>query len=264
MESTTLNPWAQPSPDEASSMAAFLEQRSAYPDQVAVNTALIDAANPQPGQRWLDLGCGSRALTRLLADRVAPTGAAVGLDISQAMLAGGHSPVALDTAATAYHLPFPDAAFDGTLSARLLLHLQHPQAAIAEMARVTRPGGALSLMDWDFDTLALDHSDRELTRTILHWRCDNHGGNNWSGRQLYRRMKTAGLHDVHLHPVPSIAQDRQTSLALTALRCAHRALDGGGISMEAYVRWTEELEQRLSEGTFFASIVYFIATGIVE
>ncbi len=268
MNTRTTNPWRNPSAGEAAQLASFLEERSAYPDQEAVNATLIEIAGPQPGERFLDLGCGAGGLTRRIAERVEPGGCATGLDLSPAMLAGarelqGYAP-RLDAAGTAYALPFPAGAFDAALAARLLLHLQRPQAAVAEMARVVRSGGRIVLMDWDFETLALDHSDRELTRQILHWRCDYHGGDNWSGRQLYRRLKTAGLRKIDVRAVASVVQERKTSLAQSVLRCAHRALEGGGISMEAYISWTEELEERLRTGIFFASILYFIGVGIVD
>ena len=64
---------------------------------------------------------------------------------------------------------------------------------IREMKRVVKSAGRVVVMDWDFDTVTVDHPDRELTRRLLHWRCDRRGGNNWSGRQLWRRMHTAGF-----------------------------------------------------------------------
>ncbi len=263
MESTVADPWEHLPAAEAVDMAALLEQRAACSDQIQVNAALIEIADPQPGQHWLDLGCGNRALTRLLAECVQPNGSVAGLDLSPAMLTSAHRAGQLDAAATAYALPFSGDVFDGALAARLLLHLQHAQAALTELTRVVRPGGYVALMDWDFDTLVLDHSNRDLTRRILHWRCDNHGGDNWSGRQLYRRLKTAGLVAVRVQAVPSVVTERATSLAQTVLHCAHRALEGGGIPLESYISWSEELERRLRAGAFFASIVYFVGVGRV-
>ena len=77
-------------------------------------------------------------------------------------------------------LPYPEASFDGAIAARLLLHVTDPDTVLREMKRVVRPGGRVVVMDWDFDTVTVDHPDRELSRRLLHWRTDNHGGNNWS------------------------------------------------------------------------------------
>ena len=67
-------------------------------------------------------------------------------------------------------------------------------------------------MDWDFDTVAVDHSRRELTRRLLHWHTDHEGGDNWSGRNLWRYMTQAGLENLALQPVVSAAQGEADSL----------------------------------------------------
>ncbi len=69
------------------------------------------------------------------------------------------------------------------------------------MARVVKPGGRVVLMDWDWETLTVTHPDRELTRRLLHWRCDHHGGDNWSGRKLLGYLLDAGLHNPTVTPV---------------------------------------------------------------
>jgi hypothetical protein len=116
-------------------------------------------------------------------------------------------------------------------------------------------------MDWDFETVAVDHSNRELTRRILHWRCDHYGGNNWSGRQLYRQVAEAGFHHVELFPVVSVARAEQDSLTLSLFRAAQVALDGGEINSSEHDGWVGELRSAMAAGSYFASIVYFIVSG---
>jgi hypothetical protein len=118
-------------------------------------------------------------------------------------------------------------------------------------------------MDWDFDSVIVDHSDRELSRRLLQWRSDHHGGNNWSGRQLWRRMKKTGLQDLSVHPWVSIAYCELDGLTQSLWRAAEVAREGGAISPVEQETWVKELKDRVQAGTFFASIVYFIIMGTV-
>jgi SAM-dependent methyltransferase len=92
------------------------------------------------GKRVLDLGCRSGALTRhfLLGNEV------VGVDVDRAALRTveqlGIEPVAANVEDP---LPFPDASFDVVVAGELLEHLRFPDAVVAEIQRVLRPGGAI-------------------------------------------------------------------------------------------------------------------------
>jgi ubiquinone/menaquinone biosynthesis C-methylase UbiE len=269
-----FNAWGNPSnagATDAIQMAAFLEERSHYPDMLEVNQKLCEAVAAQPGEFLLEVGSGSGVLCRLLAPHVKPTGSIVGVDISPEMTAearkytiaeGIGNGVAFETGA-AEALPYSDASFDGAVAARLLLHASNPDRVIGEMTRVVRPGGKVVVMDWDFDTVTVDHPDREQTRRLLHWRSDHHGGNNWSGRQLWRRMKVAGLQDLSVHPWVAVAHCESDGLTQSLWRAAQVACDGGAISPTEKDAWVKELKNRIQAGTFFASIVYFIVKGLV-
>jgi|SRR5271157_1003741 len=266
------NNWANPSnasDQEIAEMASGLEERGRAPDQLQVNSALMNVLAPAPGDRLLEIGCGSGVLCRWMASAVAPNGRITGLDISPQLIG-----IARDYASGAVladiiqwctgraeALPFPLASFDGALAARLFLHVSNPNTILRELARVVRPGGKLVVMDWDFDTVAVDHSNRELTRRVLHWRCDHYGGNNWSGRQLWRQMASAGLSSLKVVPIVSVASREQDSLTLSLFRAAQVARDGGGITSSEHDAWVEELKSALTARSFFASIVYFIVVG---
>ncbi|HEU5249499.1 MAG TPA: methyltransferase domain-containing protein [Thermoanaerobaculia bacterium] len=92
------------------------------------------------GKRVLDLGCRSGALTRHFLEG----NEVVGLDVDPAALAKaealGIQPVLANVDEP---LPFEDAGFDAVVAGELLEHLQFPDALVAEIARVLRPGGVL-------------------------------------------------------------------------------------------------------------------------
>ena len=268
------NSWSDPSKvgkEDAIQMAAFLEERSRAPDMQAVNQKLCKTIAAKPGERLLEVGSGSGILCRMLAPRLQPGGQITGVDISPEMtieaqkyaLAQGISSGIAFEIGTAEALPYPEASFNGAIAARLLLHATDPDAVIQEMKRVVRPEGRVVVLDWDFDTAAVDHPDRELSRRILHWRNDHHGGNNWSGRQLWQRMRTAGLQNLSVHPWVSVTHHETDGLTQSLWRAAQVACEGGAISPAEQEAWTLELKSRIQAGTFFASIVYFIVKGTV-
>jgi len=252
-------------------MAAFLEARSRTPDMLEVNTAVCRILDPRPGEQILEVGCGSGVLCRLVAPHLQPDGHIIGLDVSAHFLNEARR-FALNKnlerqitfeCGTGEALPYPDAKFDKALAARLLLHARDPDAVVQEMARVLKPGGHAVVMDWDYDSVVVDHTDRELTRRLLHWRNDHHGGNNWSGRQLWRRMVTAGFQSLTVHPVVTVVHTEEDGLTQSLWRAAQVARDSGAISSAEHDSWVGELKENIQAGTFFASIVYFIVSGTV-
>jgi arsenite methyltransferase len=266
------NNWANPSKtsrEEIAEMASALEERGRAPDQVQVNEALLRVLAPGPGDRLLEAGCGSGILCRQVAPAVTPHGSITGLDISPELLGiarnyarqAGLLDIIKWCAGKAEDLPFPEASFTTAFAARLFLHVSEPEVVLGDLWRVLRPGGKLVAMDWDFETVAVDHSDRELTRRILHWRCDHYGGNNWSGRQLSRQMAAVGFSGLQVFPVVSVGRGERDSLTLSLFRAAQVARDGGAITPGEHDAWTGELNSSLAAGSFFASIIYFIVSG---
>lgn len=269
------NVWSNPSSTSAenvANMAAFLEERAHYPDTMLVNQALCAALAPASGERILEVGSGTGVLCRLIAPHLLPGGCITGVDISPefarharryAHEAGLSQAIAFETG-NAETLPYADGSFDGSLAARMLLHAADPDLVVHELVRVVRTGGRVVLMDWDFETVAIDHPDRALTRLIVHWRTDNHGGDNWSGRQLWRRAVQQGLINLEVIPVVTVAHAERDGLTQSIWRAAEVARNGGGISAKEHDAWIEKLNQRIADGTFFASLVYFIIKGYVQ
>jgi ubiquinone/menaquinone biosynthesis C-methylase UbiE len=90
------------------------------------------------GKRVLEAGCG----TGMILKEVAPHATeAVGLDISPGMLTQARARGLHVVHASVTHIPFPDAHFDVAYSFKVLAHVEPIGAAMAEMARVVRPGG---------------------------------------------------------------------------------------------------------------------------
>lgn len=105
----------------------------------------VDALRLRPGDRVLDVACGPGSFTALFADAVAPSGLAVGVDTSAAMLAVAE-PGPAYVRGSAHALPFPDNSLDAVSCYAALYLIPEPFRALAEITRVLRPGGRLALM----------------------------------------------------------------------------------------------------------------------
>ncbi|RLT33543.1 MAG: methyltransferase domain-containing protein [Chloroflexi bacterium] len=259
------NPWIDPDrlpPEEALSLAQFINGRSDIPDQRQAHSTLVDALSPQSGARLLDFGCGTGVIARRLAPLVGETGEVVGADISRVMLdfarsCGGPAHLRYEQSDGA-PLPFPDDSFDGAAMARTLMHVDNPHETLVELRRVVRPGGRLAILECDWGTVALDHSDRALTRRILDWRTDTVDGNNWMGRQVVARCLAAGWASADAHVLVTVGRDATTTHFGSIRRAGDLARQNGVITQSEYDSWVGELDSRLTAGLFFASINEYI------
>ncbi|HLN64966.1 MAG TPA: ubiquinone/menaquinone biosynthesis methyltransferase [Symbiobacteriaceae bacterium] len=108
-----------------------------------------------PGQRVLDVACGTGCLTYRIARAVGDGGEVVGIDLSEGMLAQAKAKLAAYrgparvrfAAGNAMELPFDDGAFDVVTMAFALRNVAEPARVLAEMVRVARPGGRVLQMD---------------------------------------------------------------------------------------------------------------------
>lgn len=113
--------------------------------------AMCNAAGIRPGQRALDVGCGSGALVTALAVILGAENVA-GVDPSEPFVEAARArvPDARLTVAAAESLPFEDGAFDATLSQLVVNFLTDPEQGLREMSRVTRPAGVVAGCVWDY------------------------------------------------------------------------------------------------------------------
>ncbi|WP_163268919.1 class I SAM-dependent methyltransferase [Chelativorans alearense] len=105
------------------------------------------------GARWLDVGCGTGALSETILNRAAPH-QVLGIDPSEAFLDFARSrlsePRIAFKIADAQALPVEDEAFDVAVAGLVLNFVADPARALLEMRRVVRPGGSLAVYVWDY------------------------------------------------------------------------------------------------------------------
>ena len=119
--------------------------------QLAGDT-FLDWLAPEPGLRWLDVGCGNGAFTEMIVERCAPV-SVQGIDPSEGQLAFARtrpaSRVAQFRQGDAMALPFPDDTFDVAVMPLVIFFVPDPARGVAEMARVVCPGGTVTAYAWD-------------------------------------------------------------------------------------------------------------------
>lgn len=130
---------------------AALEDRDRMPSYRAMFRNLVDLLAPVPGSRILDVGCGTGAFDRQLAERLGEGARVDAVDVNAfflreaAELAAGVAGRIRFAPGSATALPFPDETFDCVFSITVLEECD-AEAAIAEMLRVTRPGGRVGIV----------------------------------------------------------------------------------------------------------------------
>ena len=116
---------------------------------------VADAAQIRPGQRVLDVACGTGILAREVASRIGSVERVVGIDPSPGMIALAKqlAPAIEWREGVAESLPFADQSFEAVVSQFGLMFFTNRHQALREMLRVLAPGGRLAVAVWD----SLDH-----------------------------------------------------------------------------------------------------------
>ena len=227
----------------------------------------FDLLGVREGDRLLDVGCGTGEDVRALARRVGATGRVVGVDPSHSMLAEARSRVREANlpiefrVGSAERLEFEDHEFDGCRAERVFMHLNDPERSLAEMVRVTRPGGRIVVSDRDWETLIVDAPDRETTRKLSNFHCDS-GGSRWIGRQLRRLFCEAGLSHIAVIADTLVFTDYDQADVVFQLRqIAVQATAARVVSEPQANGWLDDLERAQQRGTFFAAVSGFCVSG---
>ncbi|MCX5554973.1 methyltransferase domain-containing protein [Streptomyces sp. NBC_00038] len=157
------------------------------------------AVGPRPGERVIDIGSGTGSQSQALAAAVAPHGEVLGIEpnpglrmVAEQRAAAAGSTLARFVDGDALTLHLPDASVDVVWCERVLQHLLEPEKAVAEMARVLRPGGRVALLDTDWATTILHPGDPETIAAITSGALAA-AADPYSGRKLVGRLTAAGL-----------------------------------------------------------------------
>ena len=178
---------------------------SAHSRRGAADSAAYLLAHLRAGMDLLDVGCGPASITADLAERVAP-GRVVALDAAAGALEAaratlrerGLSEQVEVTSGDVMALPFEDASFDVVHAHQVLQHLADPVGALAEMRRVTRPGGIVAVRDAVYSAMTWfpEPAGMEQWRSVYMATARANGGEPDAGSRLLSWARAAGFTDV--------------------------------------------------------------------
>ena len=178
---------------------------SAHSRRGAEDSAAYLLPHLNAGMDLLDVGCGPATITADLANRVAP-GRVVGLDAAsgaleaaRATLAERDLPARVElTDGDVMSLPFDDGTFDVAHAHQVLQHLSDPVDALAEMRRVTRPGGIVAVRDAVYSAMTWypEPEGMKLWRSVYMATARANGGEPDAGGRLLAWAHRAGFTEV--------------------------------------------------------------------
>lgn len=221
------------------------------------------------GDTLLDVGCGPGVDTVPLAELCGSNGKVIGIDSNEAMLAEADKAASESKygsriehrQGSALCLPLPDQSVDASRAERLIQVLppEDEKAVLAELFRVTRPGGRVVLVDADWGSATIDFSDPRLERRLMHFFTLEMRPNGLAGRRLYALCREQQLDDIRVDVVPMVQQ----RLADTPFGdwLVNTALAENVITDEEATRWQQELEQRERKQCFSACVNMVIVSG---
>ncbi|MEU4409181.1 methyltransferase domain-containing protein [Streptosporangium sp. NPDC023963] len=251
------------SADNRRFLLRHIEVAARLPTIRRVRRRALEAWDLQDPGRLLDVGSGAGEVVRDLAALVGPAGEVIGVDNSQAAVDFARERA--DAAVVRYDqgdalaLPYPDDHFDGVRCERVLQHVIDPDAAIAEMVRVLRPGGRVCLIDTDWESMLFDGTP-QLSETYRKLAPALPAATS-TGRTLRRRLVTAGLADVSAEPVTVAITDYAEAAALMSV-VDRAVLQGPLLNLgETAEPWLAEVDRAVADGTLLAVLTIWVVTG---
>lgn len=227
---------------------------------------LIDPLDLLPDLSVLDVGSGPGYTALELGRRVGADGHVIGVDINETFVARANQraqeqgllQVSFQKAAFP-PLPFADGTFDRVFCKNVLEYVDSAEATVKEIARVTKPGGKVLLIDSDWDMLALDVSDEALHDRILRAVKTTATREPRIGRKLPHMGKAAGLSEI---TVKIFANPDLNGWAMPMLEHSlyQYATVSGEVNQAEAETWLGDIKARVQSGDYFFCLPQFVVS----
>jgi SAM-dependent methyltransferase len=243
----------------------ILESRGQSAGYLSVVRQIIEAAQLRPGEDVLEVGCGSGVLARWLVQHTAQANRIIGVDVNRYLLREAAALAAQEDLAdvilfqegNAEDLPFPDNHVDVAVSFTVMEEVDADRM-LAEMIRVTKPGGRVAVMVRAMDIPWVVNaplrpemkSNAEIARGFV-------GPQGCADASLYRRFQQSGLTQVQMLPQLAYYDQPDTPIGLFL-----QAGILGTLSAEETQEWHAAVAHAVAEGTYLIAQAHHGAVGI--
>ena len=235
------------------------------------SAALFDEIGVAPGARVVEFGCGPQGCLELLSDRVGESGTVVGIEMSEEAVALARAFLADhkignvevhqgDAKATG----LPRGTFDLATARLVLVNVPAPEALVAEMVALVKPGGAVALHEADWGMNLCDPPSEAWDVFQAAFIAYSHANeiDPFIGRRIPRLLRAAGLDDVRVRPLIHLYEaghSRRRIFVQFARNLRDRIVAQGLMRDSEFVEALAELERHLDDPTTLVVWPYFQA-----
>lgn len=246
--------------DFAADTSHWQRRAGECPDGTTRRLAAFEILAPRSQSRVLDIGCGGGQLMRDLALAVAPSGRAVGIDVSDDQLEAARTlcadaPCAEFFNADVCELAWEDGFFDAASSIQTLEYVADVDRALKEVRRVLRLGGRVAFISVLWDAYQFHGAEPDLNGRVLDaFRA--HCPHQMLPLEMPKRMLNAGLDGVSQRPLTIYNSSfHENTYAYCASRFVAAFVVTQGIVEDEVRDWLDQLSRADQNGQFgFVSV----------
>jgi len=239
-------------------LADILELRAADEQQRAMRDDYLGDLRLPAGARVLELGCGTGAVVRSLAER-REVAEAFGVDPSPVFIARARE-LAGDRlgfeVADGRDLPFEDDTFDAVVCHTSLCHIPRPEEALAEAARVTAGDGRLAVFDGDYVTTTVATSPTDPLQACIDAAVESLVHDPMFVRRLLGLLRETGWEMIRMRSHGYTETDESPYMLSLIDRGADILVTEGRAGEHLAAALKREARRRVEQGEFFGHIAY--------
>lgn len=241
-------------------LADVIELRAVDPRYLAIAYTYFSDIDLPPEARVLEIGCGTGAVIRTLAQRPG-VAEALGVDPSPVFinrarsLAKQYSNLAFEVG-DGRALELADGRFDAVLVHTTLCHVPEPERLLAEAFRVLRPGGTLAAFDGDYATATVAKGTYDPLEVCVHAFREYFVHDSWLVRRLPHLIAAAGFEVMTMRSHGYIEEGQSGYLQAWIDRGADVLVNAGRISNQLAEAIKAEVLRRNAAGTWFGYIAF--------